>query len=135
MPEPTLTEQLKQLLPQDQRDCEPLRRLAELEQSAARAEAEREFLERAPREGLIHPADALKLEDLHACLGKANDRASGLNEYFTRLRSARPYLFARAESPGARKLAEAEPELERLRRHMTHGALTRQLQAVRIKRM
>lgn len=133
-PTPSLTDQLKQLLPEDLREAEPLKRLAELEQSSARAEAEREFLERAPREGLLHPADALKLEDLHACLGKAADRAGGLNEYFANLRAARPYLFARVEMPGARKLAEAEPELDRLRKHMTHGALTRQLQAVRIKR-
>lgn len=132
--QPSLTDQLKQLLPENLRESEPLKRLAELEQSAARAGAEREFLERAPREGLLHPADALILEDLHACLGKAPDRASGLNEYFATLRAARPYLFARVETPGARKLAEAEPEMERLRRHMSHGALTRQLQAVRIKR-
>lgn len=130
--QPSLTEQLKQLLPEDQRESEPLQRVAELEQATARAQAEREFLERAPREGLLHPADALKLEDLHQVLGAAPDRAAGLAEYYRRLREQRPYLFAAVPAPGARKLSE--PGLEGLRRHMTHGALTRQLQAVRIRR-
>lgn len=97
MTKPSLTDELRQLLPQELRDAPPVQRVAELEQAAARAQTEREFLERAPREGLLYPADALKLEDLHACLGKAPDRATGLNEYFAALRE--PALAVRAH-PG-----------------------------------
>ncbi|MBE7492729.1 MAG: hypothetical protein HS108_13375 [Planctomycetes bacterium] len=134
MTKPSLTDELRQLLPQELRDAPPVQRVAELEQAAARAQTEREFLERAPREGLLYPADALKLEDLHACLGKAPDRATGLNEYFAALRASRPWLFARTQVAPTQKLADHEPDPERLRRHMTHGALTRQLQAVRVRR-
>lgn len=119
MTTPSLTEQLKQLLPENLRDAEAVQRVAELEQAAARAQAEREFLERAPREGLLHPADALKLEDLHAALGKGADRATGLTQYFAALRANRPWLFTGANTPGAQKLAEGEPELDHLRKHMT----------------
>jgi hypothetical protein len=132
--QPTLTEQLKQLLPENLRDAEPLRRVAELEQAASRGELEREFLERAPREGLLHAADALRLEDIHAALANGPDRAAALTEYFNRLRANRPFLFTQANSPGAQKIADNAPEADRLRKHITHGALTRQLQAVRIKR-
>ena len=68
MPDKTITDQLKQALPEALRDAQEiaphLERLAEIERHHASAALERVFLERAPREGLLHPADALKLEPL-----------------------------------------------------------------------
>lgn len=139
MPDSTLTDQLKNALPENLRQAESiapvLRRVEELERGQAAAAAERAFLERALREGLLHPADALALENLHETLSKAADTETGLREYFAKLRATRPYLFAKPNTAGNEKLSEgARPELERLRENMSHGALTRQLQAIRIKR-
>jgi hypothetical protein len=134
--EPSLTEQLQRVLPQAAREAaaEPLRKLAELEQASTRAVLEREFLLRAARQGLHAPDDALKLADLHATVQAAPDTETGLRRYFETLRASRPWLFAPAAAPGTEKLADTGPDPDRLRKAMTHGALTRQLQATRIKR-
>jgi len=139
MPDKTHTDQLKQALPEALRDAKEiaphLERLAELERDHASAALERAFLERAPREGLLHPADALKLEPLAEALAGAADTETGLRDYFAKLRQARPWLFAKPPAAGAEKLSDgALPRLDKLRAAMSHGALTRQLQAVRIRR-
>lgn len=138
MPDKTITDQLKQALPEALRDTKEiaphLERLAELERNHASATLERAFLERAPREGLLHPADALKLEPLAETMAGAADTETGLREYFNKLRQARPYLFAKPFAATEKLSDGAIPELEKLRAAMSHGALTRQLQAVRIKR-
>jgi hypothetical protein len=138
MTDTSITDQLKQALPETLRNAQEiaphLERLAEIERHHESAALERAFLERAPREGLLHPADALKLEPLAEAMGKAADTETGLREYFNRLRQTRPYLFARPPAATEKLSDGAIPELEKLRAAMSHGALTRQLQAVRIKR-
>ena len=73
MPEnKSLAEQLKAALPEsvasDPACAEKLKALAEIETRASALATERMFLERAPREGLMYPADALKLVDVSAKL-------------------------------------------------------------------
>lgn len=126
MPEPTLSDQLRALLPEPSPEvASALERVAQLEHehsaTVEQARAERAFLERAPREGLLYPGDALKLEDLK--LGE------DLGEVFKQLRATRPYLFARPNSPANQKLAEQSAETRRS--SLKHGSLTRQLQEIR----
>lgn len=132
----SLTEQLQRVLPETAREAaaEPLRKVAELEQAGARAALEREFLLRAARQGLHAPDDALKLADLHATVQAAPDTETGLRRYFETLRAGRPWLFSPAPAPGSEKLADTGLDPDRLRKAMTHGALTRQLQALRVRR-
>src|SRR5688500_14967141 len=78
MPEPTLTEQLRAMLPQPTPELTPaLDKVAQLEHehraAVEQAQAERAFLLRAPREGLLYPGDALKLEDVLPKLKAATD--------------------------------------------------------------
>ncbi len=131
----TLAEQLRRALPEPVRtDAETVKQIdavAQLERGYAelqqRSMAERAFLERAPREGLQYPADALKLVEL----AKTDD--AGISELYAKLRSERPYLFAaKANSPGNEKLATGfPPEVERLRKDIARGALTRDMQVLR----
>lgn len=120
MPEdtpPSLARLLREALPEavagDASVARQLEAVAELERAhmalAGRVAAERAFLERAPREGLLYPADALKLAEL----GAGDPRA--LDELYARLRRERPYLFAAtATSPANEKLAVNLPrDLER----------------------
>jgi len=125
---PALPEAARQSGPQNPQHS------AQDRQAAARAALEREFLVRAARQGLHSPEDALKLQDLHATVQAAPDTETGLRQYFQTLRAGRPWLFAQATAPGTEKLAERGLDPDRLRKAMTHGALTRQLQALRIKR-
>ena len=137
MPEPTITDQLRALIPEDAVNEEltaALERVASLEHEHAaaveQARIERAFLERAPREGLLYPGDALKLDDVLPRLREAEDIEQGLSETFQSLRKQRPYLFQHApSSPANRKLAEADPEAAR--GQLRHGSLTRQVQEIR----
>jgi hypothetical protein len=105
-----------------------LEKVAQLEHehSAAVEQARRQiaFLVRAPREGLLYPGDALKLEELKL--------DGDLAEVFKQLRATRPYLFARQSSPANQKLAEQSPDTQR--GTLKHGSLTRQLQEIRRRR-
>jgi hypothetical protein len=124
--EPTITDQLRALLPEPSPEvASALGKVAQLEHehSAAVEQARKQtaFLERAPREGLLYPGDALKLEDLKL--------DQDLAEVFKQLRAQRPYLFARQNSPANQKLAEQSPEAQSS--SLKHGSLTRQLQEIR----
>jgi len=133
--EPTITEQLRALLPEPNDELSAaLEKVARLEHeytaTVEQARIEREFLERAPREGLLYPGDALKLENLTETL---REPGTELSEVFRGLREQRPYLFAPpAGSPANQKLSAPDPKqiLESLR----HGSLTRQVQAIRRRR-
>lgn len=100
----------------------------EAEHSVAtrRHELERRFLERAPREGLLYPGDALKLEDVSAEL----QGDAGLDQLYRNLKAARPYLFTR-QTTAPEKLATRQPEHEKLREAWKAGGLTRQVQIAR----
>ncbi|MCC6573284.1 MAG: hypothetical protein IT462_05775 [Planctomycetes bacterium] len=134
-PKPTLAEMLRKTLPQavtgDAETAKQLDAVAELERGyrelQQRSNAERAFLERAPREGLQYPADALKLVDL------ANVDEKAIGELYAKLHSERPYLFAaRATSPGNEKLATGfPPEIERLRQNVSRAGATKDMQALR----
>lgn len=126
MKNPTLSDELRALLPEPSEELSAaLDKVAQLEHehsaTVEQARAERAFLERAPREGLLYPGDALKLDDLK--LGE------DLDKVFSHLRATRPYLFAKPSSPANQKLAEHNPESRR--NTLTHGSLTRQLQEIR----
>ncbi|GIK52513.1 MAG: hypothetical protein HUU03_05965 [Planctomycetaceae bacterium] len=132
MPEKSLTEQLAATLPQalaqEPAVASALERVRELEQRASTLAAQQAFLERAPREGLQFPGDALKLIDAA--------KLADLDAAYAELRRGRPWLFRSAASPAAEKLALAAPEIERMREAVKHGALSRGVQALRpIKRV
>jgi hypothetical protein len=133
MPEPTLTDQLRALLPQATPEvASALDKVAQLEHehraAVEQARIERAFLERAPREGLLYPGDALKLDDVVPKLKAAADDTA-MADVFKELRTQRPYLFARPNSPANQKLSEHDPES--LRGTLRHGSLTRQVQELR----
>lgn len=138
MSEPTLTEQLRALLPEATTELSAaLDKVARLEhQNDAMAEqtrVERAFLERAPREGLLYPGDALKLENLADKLRDTGADEQGLTEVFQNLRRHRPYLFSTPTgSPANQKFSE--PDHEQLRKSLKHGSLTRQVQEMRRRR-
>ena len=126
MSEPSLTEQLRALLPEPSTELSAaLDKVAQLEHehtaTVEQARVERAFLERAPREGLLYPGDALKLDDF--------ELGDDLDGVFKQLRASRPYLFARPSSPANQKLSEHTADDHR--RSLMHGSLTRQLQEVR----
>ena len=131
----SLSDQLRALLPEPIEEVTAaLAKVAQLEHehSAAveQARIERAFLLRAPREGLLYPGDALKLEDVVPKLREAGDAEQALEDVFSSLRSSRPYLFAKPPaSPANQKLSEPDPE--RLRSVLKHGSLTRQVQEIR----
>lgn len=133
---PSITDQLKALLPEPTDELTTaIEQVARLEHEHAatleQARIERAFYDRAPREGLLYPGDALKLEDVVNRLREAGDAAQVLEDVFSSLRSSRPYLFARSPvSPANQKLSEAAPALTQLR----HGSLTRQVQEIRRRR-
>jgi hypothetical protein len=133
MSEPTLTDQLRALLPQTTPELSSaLDKVAQLEHehraAVEQARVERVFLERAPREGLLYPGDALKLDDVLPKLKAATDETA-LAEVFKQLRTQRPYLFTRPNSPANQKLSEHDPE--NTRSALRHGNLTRQVQELR----
>ncbi|HRJ79990.1 MAG TPA: hypothetical protein PLF37_15935, partial [Planctomycetota bacterium] len=119
MPEKSLTELLAATLPQalaqEPAVASALERVRELEQRASTLAAQQAFLERAPREGLQFPGDALKLIDAA--------KLADLDAAYAELRRGRPWLFRSAASPAAEKLALAAPEIERMREAVKHGAL------------
>lgn len=90
-------------------------------------EAERAFLVRAAREGLLAPDDALKL------IGPLHDASSGeprdLDALFSELREERPWLFARSNSPG---LSQRDPAAinpaDALKQRASESGLTRDIQ-------
>ncbi|MBZ0135669.1 MAG: hypothetical protein K8I27_04795 [Planctomycetes bacterium] len=127
--EPSLSDQLRALLPEPTDELTAaLDKVAQLEHehstTVEQARIERAFLERAPREGLLYPGDALKLGDFRP--------DEDLDKVFTQLRATRPYLFDKASSPANQKLAEHDPDS--LRRALKHGSLTRQVQEIRRRR-
>ncbi len=120
----TLSERLTNALPESLRDDAALRdaiqAVSALEQAAQRHAAERQFLERAPREGLLFPGDALKLADIGA-----SDKS--LDEVFRNLKQTRPYLFAKPAAAPAQEVLSTKPASEALRQQW-RGGLTRQVQ-------
>lgn len=131
MPEKSLSEQLAAALPQalaqEPAVASALDRVKELELRASTLAAQQAFLERAPREGLQFPGDALKLIDAA--------KLADLDAAYAELRRGRPWLFRSAASPAAEKLALAAPEIERMREAVKHGALSRGVHTLRpIKR-
>jgi hypothetical protein len=132
----SIADEIRNLIPEDQHGDEldtALERVARLEHEHAatveQSALERAFLERAPREGLLYPGDALKLEDVAAKLRELGGAEQGLQQLYRDMRSSRPYLFGKPPgSPANRKISEPEPP--RLR----HGSLTRQVQELRRKR-
>lgn len=99
-----------------------------IEHEHKRSTHERRFLERAPMEGLLHPSDALKLEDVATELSEAEDPEQALQDVFASMRSSRPWLFRQASaSPTTQKLSEPGNAPPALR----HGSLTRQVQELR----
>ena len=135
---PTITEQLRALLPEPGEDLSvAIEKVAQLEHehgaNVEQARLERAFLMRAPREGLLYPGDALKLENVIAKLGEPGELEQNLENVFTTLRSSRPYLFRKPTgSPANQKLSEHDPE--HLRSALKHGSLTRQVQEIRRRR-
>jgi hypothetical protein len=133
MPEKNISDQLRALLPQATPEVtSALDKVAQLEHehraAMEQARIERAFLERAAREGLLYPGDALKLDDVLPKLKVAADETA-MAEVFRQLRTQRPYLFARPNSPANQKLSEHDPES--LRGALKHGSLTRQVQELR----
>lgn len=124
---PTLTEQLTQALPEALRDDAAiqaaLQAVQTLEQAASRHAAERQFLERAPREGLLFPGDALKLADI----GQSD---KPLDEVYRNLKQTRPYLFAKPAAAPAQEVLATKPANEAIRQQW-RGGLTRQVQISR----
>lgn len=132
----TLADAIRKLIPEDHADGEinaALEKVAKLEHEHAvtveQSVLERAFLERAPREGLLYPGDALKLEDVAGKLREFGGAEQGLQQLYRDMRSTRPYLFGKPPgSPANTKLSESEKP--RLR----HGSLTRQVQELRRRR-
>jgi hypothetical protein len=130
--QPNLADTLRSVLPEALRDepavSDALQQVASLEtehaQTLKRADGERRFLERAPREGLLYPGDALKLEDV----SKSLESDDGLDRLYRELKAKRPYLFAKPQAP--EKLATRQPENEGIRQAWK-GGLTRQVQIAR----
>ncbi|MCB9895918.1 MAG: hypothetical protein H6839_15835 [Planctomycetes bacterium] len=135
MPDKPLIDQLRALLPEPNEQLSAaLDKVAQLEHehSAAveQARIERAFLLRAPREGLLYPGDALKLDDIVPKIREAGENEQALEDVFNTLRSSRPYLFAKPPaSPANQKLSEPEQP-----RGLRHGSLTRQVQEIRRRR-
>jgi hypothetical protein len=134
---PTLAEVLRGALPEEHLSEEArqaIEQVAELEtrhaESTRRAELERRFLERAPREGLLHPGDALKLADIPNRLGDAEDPGNALDELYQELRTERPYLFRK---PPAAPEKLTRPVNEKIRESWNGAGLTRQLMMRRRK--
>ena len=131
MTEKSLTDQLKAALPQglatEPSVATALEGMKELEQRAQTLSAQHAFLERAPREGLLYPADALKLVEAA--------KLAELDTLYAELRRDKPWLFARRESPANEKLAGHSLQIDRLREAVKRGALSRDVQNFRpIKR-
>ncbi len=131
MNEKSLIDQLKAALPQglatEPSVATALEGMKELEQRAQTLSAQHAFLERAPREGLLYPADALKLVEAA--------KLAELDALYTELRRDKPWLFAKRESPANEKLAGHSLEIDRLREAVKRGALSRDVQNFRpIKR-
>lgn len=137
----SLSDRIREHLPEALRDDEALQdelaRVEKLERAhielQARSEAERAFLERAPREGLLYVNDALKLVDLRKALDGADDPAGAIAELYEGLRTERPYLFARKpESPANEKLSETgRPDFERMRDALKRSPSTHKVQELR----
>lgn len=135
----SLAESLRELIPTEQQSDElgaALDNVAKLEHEhrefAEQTRLERAFLERAPKEGLMHPGDALKLEDVAAKLREAGDGEQALQQVYRTMRTQRPYLFAAPpSSPANRKLSDGANDAAP---GLTHGNLTRQVQELRRKR-
>lgn len=130
MPEnESITSIIRSALPEALREDpalqQALAQVNQLEAAHSRAQHERRFLERAPREGLLYPGDALKLEDVTGALENANN----LDQLFRDLKAKRPYLFNRPPAP-PEKLATRKPETENIR-EAWRGGLTRQVQIAR----
>lgn len=141
MPEnSSLAEQLKAALPEsiakDPACAEKIQALADLEARAGTLATERMFLERAPREGLMYPADALKLVDVSAKL-REGEPTKALDALYAELRRDKPWLFAKQVSPANEKFVPGSNlELDRLRDAVKRGALSRDVQMFRpIKRL
>jgi hypothetical protein len=130
-----ISELLRDALPEalraDPAVSEAIDKVAALEgehvQVRRRAELERRFLERAPREGLQYPGDALKLEDIAAALD--TDDKGALDKLYRDLKARRPYLF-RKPVGAPEKLASRRPPNEDIRQAWK-GGLTRQVQIAR----
>jgi hypothetical protein len=133
---PTPTEQLRNALPETLREdvaiTEALQQVTNLEtehaQSTKRSQLERQFLERAPREGLLYPGDALKLEDVTKSLD-TEDTGKALDKLYRDLKTRRPYLFNKP-TQAPEKLAQRQPDHDRIR-EAWKGGLTRQVQITR----
>jgi hypothetical protein len=131
MTDKSLIEQLKAALPQGLA-AEPsvaaaLDGIQQLEKRVQTLNAQQAFLERAPREGLLYPADALKLVEA--------EKLAQLDALYAELRKDKPWLFAKRESPANEKIAPRFPDIDRLREAVRRGALSRDVQNFRpIKR-
>ena len=131
MNDKSLSDQLKAALRQglatEPSVATALEGMKELEQRAQTLSAQHAFLERAPREGLLYPADALKLVEAA--------KLAELDTLYAELRRDKPWLFARRESPANEKLAGHSLQIDRLREAVKRGALSRDVQNFRpIKR-
>ncbi len=134
--ESNLSESIRNALPESLREdaaiTEALQQITNLEtehaQSTKRAQLERQFLERAPREGLLYPGDALKLEDVTKALD-TEDTGKALDKLYRDLKARRPYLFNKP-TQAPEKLAQRQPDHDRIR-EAWKGGLTRQVQITR----
>lgn len=136
-------EELRRLLPEAlAQDAEVAAGLKKVEEIAARQQLmarrhafERAFLERAPREGLLHPGDALKLAEAGDPPETADEAGleRAVSGLYASLRRDRPWLFGAARgTPANEKLAPDDPpEIQRMREKLGKGALTRNLQLFR----
>ncbi len=131
-----LSETIRNVLPESLQEdaaiAEALQQITNLEsehaQSTKRAQLERQFLERAPREGLLYPGDALKLEDIAKALD-TEEAGKALDSLYRDLKARRPYLFHKpAQAP--EKLAQRQPDHDRIR-EAWKGGVTRQVQIAR----
>ncbi|CAG0960487.1 hypothetical protein PLCT2_00727 [Planctomycetaceae bacterium] len=131
MNEKSLIDQRQAALPQglatEPSVATALEGIQELEQRAQTLASQHAFLERAPREGLLYPSDALKLVEAA--------KLAELDTLYAELKRDKPWLFARRESPANEKLAGYSLEIDRLREAVKRGALSRDVQNFRpIKR-
>jgi len=122
-----LAADLLNALPEELRETpevrETVRRVTELETAHADARLQQMFLERAPREGLLYPGDALKLEDVARRLRESDDPSRALGEIYRELRASRPYLFSKPPAAPEKLTQSAGDRTESL----SASALTRQL--------
>lgn|GEM_PF-5577757 len=91
------------------------------------ANAERAFLVRAAKEGLVAADDALRL--IGPLVADDQSQAVDLDGVFTQLREQRPWLFARQQSPGLTQLdPQARDASDDLRERAQSSGLTRDIQ-------